>query len=274
MALPAPLPPRVAAKVIPVSGGTNRISAQLGSTITPNTKVGGDVAIPESYQLVIRMQAGETKTIPLPGLSYYFGFVGTTGGVPNNYNGLEVRALQKGQPRSKLIHVQGTGLRFGTFSFSGLEIVNLDGANALEFTIVISGGVPQNSYDEFIDKRVILAGAAGSVVVTTAPGVNLTVQNGVTFTVGYATRDVSWADSLGAGATQAVTDGYLGKARKSIIFANDDNAAILTVLDAGGATLGSIQPGTSWTTDTGGTITLQNPSGGAVSCHIGEVYYS
>lgn len=265
MALPAPIrtPSRVAS--IPVHGGNNRVSGYLDATVTPGAKSPGQQIVNETHQVVMTMPAGATQLISIPGISYYFGYINLAAGV-------SVRAINAGQPRTSIIHVQGTGLRFGTQTFNAIEITNTNGA-AVTFTVYIGGGVPNNSYDEFIDKRVIVSSST-SVTIATAPGTNVTVQNGITFSVGYTTRDASWGDSLNAAASQVVTDGYVGKARKSIIFANDDNVSILTVLDVGGNIMGSIQPATSWTIDTGGTVTLHNPSGGAVVCHIGEVYYS
>lgn len=276
MSAPAPISNPRPVVSVPVSqtGSNNRISSQLARTSTPGGATDTTQIVSETRQLVTSLRGGQSIIIPFSGISYYFEFVGTLGGISNNFRGLRVRAMNAGHPRSDLIHVQGTGLRFGTLVFNGIEVVNLDPVNSVLFTIDVGGGIPNNSYDEYLDKRVIIAAGTGSVTVTTSAGVNLNVQNGVTFAVGFTTRNAGWADLLAAGATQAVADGYLAKARKSIIFANDDAVAVLTVFDVGGNILGSIQPGTSWTTDTGGTIQLHNPSGGNVVCHIGEIYYS
>lgn len=283
MAAPAPIAPKAIVKAIPVKAGSNLISTRLDQTVTPGAAPAGSVNVGESVQLRFNMKAGETKYIPSPGISYYIGFLGDLAGNLNNYQGLQIRAINRGQPRSDVFHVQGTGLRFGTNNFSGLEIVNLDPANPVRITVIIGGGITQNSYDEFIDKRVVLAANAinvtvtgGTVNVTTAAGVFLNVlsKNAATVSVAWKTRAPAWADSLAAGASAVVTDGYTGLARKTIIFANDDAAGLLQVLDAAGNILSVIQPSTAWTTDTGGTITLKNATAGAIACHIGEVYYS
>lgn len=259
---------------IPVSQGSNRIGTHLDATTTPGSLVGGLVNIGESRQIVTIVKAGETVYVPQAGLSYYLEFLGTTAGIPNNFAGLHIRAMQKGQPRSDVIHVQGTGLRFGTFSFSGLQIFNPSASDAL-FTLGVGGGVANNSYDEFIDNRVIISNTGGAaVVVITAPGTNLSVVPGISSVVAFKTRVPAWADSLGATTTQDITDGYLGKTRRSVVIANDDVAAVLLVFDAAGNTLGSVQPGTSFYLETAGDIKVNNPTANPVVCHIGEVYFT
>lgn len=263
--------------VVPVARDSNRISGHLAQTTTPGALTGGLVNIGESQQVRMVLGAGKTASIPKAGLSYYFSFIGTVvagdSGVSDN-SIVSVRALQKGQPRSTILHAQGTGLRFGTFTFSALEVVNLQ-AHAIFISFVVGGGTSENSYDEYIDNRVIIDATGGSsVVVTTAPGVNLSVVPGISSCVAFKTRTPAWADSLGAGATQDIADGYLGRTRRSVVIGNDDNATILMVLDAAGNILGSIQPGTSFYLETAGDIKVNNPSGVAVVCHIGEVYFT
>jgi len=274
MAQPAPLPPALKVDRVAVNNGSNRISTLLGATTTPGTD-SSSLPLSETHQLVQNINPGATLLIPIAGISYYFEFIGTLAGVANTKL-LQVRAVNRGQPRAPILHVMGTGLRFGTQSFTGIEITNPDLANPVRFTVDIGGGIPNQSYDEFIDKRVIISQTGGTITVTTAAGAFLSclVKNEPTVSVGFTTRVGAWADSLAGGASQAVADGYLGLSRKSIIFANDDAVAVLQVLDPTGNILGTVQPSTSWTTDTGGTLTLKNPTGGAVTCHIGEIYYT
>lgn len=273
MALPAPIQQATKVVLHPIANDNNRVSNRLPQAQAPERAP--TLAVTETHQFISNILGGGTVVIPLSGISYYFEFLGTLGGIPNNFAGLGVRAVLGGQPRSTIIHVQGTGLRFGTLVFNALEVTNLDPVNSCRFTVDVGGGIPNNSYDEYIDKRVIISNSGGSITVNTAVGVNLAVANGLSGIVGFKTRNNAWADSLAGGAGQAVTDaaGAWGTRRKTIIFSNDDPAAILTVLDTNNNIIGSIQPSTAWTTDTGGTITLKNPSGGAVTCHIGEVYY-
>lgn len=262
---------------IPVSQTSNRISGHLAQTTTPGTLTGGLVNIGESQQVRTVMKANQTLLIPKAGLSYYFSFLGSViagGSGVSNGAIVTVRALQKGQPRSQILHAQGTGLRFGTFTFSALEIINNQAADIF-VSFVVGGGTSENSYDEYIDNRVIIDATAGSsITVVTAPGVNLSVVPGISSCVAFKTRVPGWADSLGAATTQDIPDGYLGRTRRSVVIGNDDNATILLVLDAGGNTLGSIQPGTSFYLETAGDIKVNNPSGVAVVCHIGEVYFT
>jgi hypothetical protein len=156
-------------------------------------------------------------------------------------------------------------LRLGTTGFHQVEIQNPDPANSILVNIVIGGGIPNNSYDEYIDNRVVIQNVSGA---------NIFVQNGPTTAVSFTTRNGAWADSLAAGTSQVVSDGYLGLARKSIIFANDDAAIVLTILDAAGNIISSVQPSTAWNQEVGGTVTLHNPGANPVVCHIGETYYS
>lgn len=273
MALPAPIQQATKVVLHPIAQDNNRISNRLPQAqpqAAPTT-----LAVTETHQLVTNLLGGGTIFVPLSGISYYFEFLGTLGGIPNNFAGLGVRAVLGGQPRSQIIHVQGTGLRFGTLVFDSLEVTNLDPVNSCRFTVDVGGGIPNGSYDEYLDKRVIISNSGGSITVNTAVGVNLAVANGLSGIVGFKTRVPAWADSLAANTTQDVTDaaGVWGTRRKTIIFSNDDPAAILTVFDSNSNIIGSIQPSTAWTTDTGGDIKLRNPTAGPVTCHIGEVYY-
>ncbi len=258
MKSPAPLDKAASVLAVPVSTGNNRISQFLAATSQPNSSPHGATEVyTDTQQINSVVAANATIVINATGISFYFGTLPAAAG-------LNVRAINAGQTRSTGNYVQGTGLRYGTQGFQKLEITNPSAAQ-VAFTLIVGGGVPNNTYDEFIDKRVI---------VTNNPSSNVLIQTSETVTIGFATRTPAWADTLAAGASQIVTENYLGYQRKSIIFSNDDAAAVLLVLDANGNTIGSVQPSTAWTTDTGGTITLKNPSGGNVICHIGEVYYT
>jgi len=263
MAAPAPItPPRVAVATA-VSRGNNRIANFLNSGTTPGTDSGLTQSLTDVHQVTQVLAPNAHLIVSIPGISFYFPAV-------SSLSGIQARPINPGQSRSFVNYVQGTGLRLGTVAFSGIELINVDTVNANTFTVIIAGGIPDQSYDEFIDKRVIVTqthGVGGVIV-------NLITQQAPTFLVGFTTRAAGWADLIGAGATQDVTDGYLGKQRKSIIFANDDAAAVLTVFDTAGNILGSVQPATSWTTDAGGDVKLHNPTAGNVIAHIGEVYYS
>jgi hypothetical protein len=197
--------------------------------------------------------------VNVPGISFYF--PGVTG-----LTGINARPINAGQSRSFVNYAQGTGLRLGTSSFQKVELSNPDLVNANTVTIIVGGGIPNNTYDEFIDKRVI---------VTNQPGTNLIVQNAPTTVVGWKTRTPAWADSIANGITVTVTDGYTAHGRKAISVCNNDTgAALLTLQDAGGSTIATIQPSTAFYLETGGTVKVNNASGGAVSCNICEIYYT
>lgn len=238
--------------LIPVSSGSNRISdrgpkppvyAPSAPTVVTDTQ-SATVIIPGKGNLIVN----------LSGISFYFYSI-------TSAKGIQARAINAGQTRSLLNFVQGTGLRLGTTGFQSVELINPDaGINGV--TIVVGGGIPDNTYDEFIDKRVIIANT--SVAIKAAP----------TVAVAFKTRVPGWGDLLGAGATQDVADGYLGMTRHSVVFSNNDNANVLTVFDTAGNILGTVQPSTAFYLETSGDIQLHNPAGGAVACNIGEVYYT
>lgn len=226
---------------------------------SPSVGVGvqdpGLVNVSDAQSITTTIAAGKAIIIPLPGISFYFASLVATGG-------LNVRPITLGQSRSFINYVQGTGYRLGAGTFAQIEVSNPN-LVSVSFTMFVGGG-RANGYDEFIDKRVILNGQ----------GSNILIQNGVTQAVAFKTRDGSWGDTLGAGATKSVADGYNGLARKQIIFSNNDPLLVLTVFDATGNILGTIQPLTAFTFETGGTVQLHNPGGSSVSCNIGEIYYS
>lgn len=258
MAAPPPILRPYDAPVVPVHRGTsaNRISAHLSDTTQPGGGSGA-IVFTETHAATVIVPANNTLRVNLAGISFYFPAVASI-------LGINARAIRPGQSLPYVTFAQGTGLRFGTTGFVGVDLQN-DSNSANQVTIIVGGGVPNNSYDEFIDKRVII---------TNNPASNVLIETGPTVAYGYKTRDPAWADSLASLATQVLTDGYLSQDRKSAIFANDDAAIVLQVLDVNGNIIGDVQPSTSWTTDTGGTLKLYNPGGAPVTCHIGEVYYT
>lgn len=257
MGLPAPIAPQRQGLVVPVHQGNNRINQFLNETTTPGTTTVATVT--ETHELVgITVPAGGSAFANLAGISFYFPFLSSA-------LGINARPLNGGQSRSFVRYTQGTGLRLGTTGFQKVELQNRDPNNAQTVDIVVGGGIPNNTYDEYIDKRVIIQNVAG---------VNIATKNGPTIAVGFKTRTPAWADSLASGVSQTVLDGYNALSRKSIIFTNDDAAIVLLILDAAGNTISSVQPSTAWNQDVGGTLTLKNPGANPVVCHIGEVYYS
>lgn len=276
MAAPAPIVSNKRQQSIPVAEGSNRVSGFLDATTTPGSQRTGDLAVSQTHQVVQVVKAGQTTLLNFAGISYYFEFIGSTAGVANT-SLLGVRPISRGSARPQILHVQGTGLRFGTTPFIQLEINNGSGADVL-FTVDIGGGVPNNSYDEYLDKRVIISGAStgGTTVnVTTPPGTSIVIQGDSTTNLAFKTRSAGWGDSLAAGVSQQVTGGGIaGKVRKSILFSNDDAAAVLQVLDAAGNIFATIQPASAWYNESSDTFSLKNPTANPVTCHIGEVYYN
>ncbi len=255
MALPNPIAPPHVVSQIPVSSGNNRISSFGPGAVGAQQQS----AVTDTQQVNVVLPPGATIRVPVSGISFYFPSI-------KSPLGITARALNAGQSRSFGQYFQGTGLRFGTSGFNSVELVNPDVANQNTVLVVIGGGIPNNTYDEFIDKRVI---------VTNNPSSNVLVQSGLTFAVGFRTRTPAWAETLGAGATQLITDGYLGKSRKQLIICNNDPGAnLLLVQDVAGNPIGTIQPSTAFTFEGNGSVNLNNPNGGGVLCNIGETYYS
>lgn len=240
-----------------VATGNNRIS-QLGP------KVGGAIGaqqgatVTDTQQATVKIPAGGSITVNLPGISFYFPTLSSVLGV-------QARAINAGATRSFGQYYQGTGLRLGTSGFDKVELLNPDTVNVNTILIVVGGGVPNNTYDEFIDKRVIVTNNAAS---------NVLVANGTTFAVGFKTRVPAWAELLNGNTTQIVAGGYNGKTRKQVMFSNNDIALVLQVWDSTGNPMGTIQPSTAFTFDTNDTVQLRNPNSGAVACNIGEIYYN
>lgn len=243
---------------IPIANGSNRISL-LSPRPTAAAVIAQDSgAVTDTQQVTVPIPAGGTIRVNLAGISFYFSSMSSVSGV-------QARPINSGQTRSFITYALGQGLRLGTSGFQQVELVNLDPINQNTVTIVVGGGIPNNSYDEFIDKRVI---------VVNNPASNVFVEWGTTISVAFKTRTPAWADSLLAGATQVVASGYLGKNRKQIVFANDDLNQVLTVFDSTNNIMGSVQPSTSWTIESTDTMALHNPGANPVTCHIGEVYYN
>lgn len=254
---PAPLDAAVTVRPVSVSRGSNRISTQLDSTTTPGT-LASNQAITDTHSATIVVPASGSLQVNLAGISFYFPSV-------TGLLGINARPINAGQTRSFITYAQGTGLRLGTSNFQKVELQNLDPANAVTVLIVVGGGIPNNTYDEFIDKRVI---------VTNQPGVNLVTQNATTNSVSLTTRDATWLNTLANGATRTVTDGYTTKGRKAFTVCNNDNAAVLSILDDQGNVIGTVQPTTAFYLEAGGTFKVNNASGAAVACNISEVYYT
>jgi hypothetical protein len=238
-------------KELGVHTGSNRIAQFVRGAGEPNPQV---VNVSDAQSVASVVKANGVTHIPLSGVSFYFVSLAATAG-------LNVRPNTLGQARSFINYVQGTGLRIGAGTFASIDLQNTTGSD-IAFTMFIGGGLA-NGQDEFIDKRVILTGQTS----------NIFVQTGATVSYGYKTRDNTWADTLAGNATQDVADGYLGLKRKQVIFSNNDAALLLTVLDTNSNIIGTIQPATAFTFESGGDVKLHNPNGGSVACNIGEVYF-
>jgi len=257
------LPPAIARPrnipVLPVSAGNNRIS-QLSPQPVSNAVIAQQTgAVTDTQQATFTLAAGGTIQVNLSGISFYFAAMTGTAGCA-------ARPINSGQSRSFINYAVGQGLRLGTSGFQKVEVSNLSVTLSVTFTIVVGGGIPNNTYDEFIDKRVIIINN---------PSSNVFIENGATLSLGLTSRVGAWANSLAPGATQAVTeDTVTYKGRKQIMVSNNDTGQILQVLDANSKIIGTVQPTFTWTHESGGTMIVKNPGGvQTVDCNIGEVYY-
>jgi len=243
----------------PVPSVGDIISARSMPGVTSSAPNAGIRRIADSHSNSGIIPANGTITINVPGISFYFEVLigaGTTG--------VLARVYKAGQPSSLLLFFQGTGIRYGNIIFDTVEVQNTT-ANQVNYQIVVGGGIPNWSYDEFLDNRTVSnQAAAGGVAIANAP----------TKLVSFTTRVGAWTNSLAGGASQIVTESAaVGSARKTITFSNNDAALSLQVLDLAGNIAGTVQPATSWAQDMGGTLSLKNPNGGAVACNISEIYY-
>ncbi len=80
--------------------------------------------------------------------------------------------------------------------------------------------------------------------------------------------------ALASGATNAYNGLDGTKKRKQIIVTNLDAAALIKVKDGNGKIMGTVFPLQAVTFESGGTVKVYNPNGGAVNIEVGEIFYS
>lgn len=242
---------------IPVPAGVLQGQQQGPSVTNPNLPQNlRKVADSHSSSGIIAAGNGVTF-LNVPGISFYFETLLGAGS-----NGILARIYKQGQPSSQLLFFQATGIRYGNTVFDAVELSNLPGNGQVSFQIVIGGGIPSFSYDEFLDRR---ANPSSSSV---------PVMTDKITEVSFTTRVPGWANTLAGGTSQAITESAtLGTQRAYLLISNLDAANLLQLLDASGNIIASIQPSVTYQFPVNGTITLKNPNVGAVLCNIGEGYY-